>query len=86
MKMQISPVFRKDGAKSIYVLFEDGDKKAEILLPEPGKSAKAVSTKGFDEEEITKLLEYVENDRDNITNIAGKVTPLKAFMGREQGV
>jgi hypothetical protein len=86
IKMNVSPVFRKDGEKSIYVLFEDGTKKAEILLPEPGREIKALMNNGFTEEEIKGLLSYVENDRDTITEIAGKVTPLKAFLGREQGV
>ncbi|MCR4618331.1 MAG: hypothetical protein K5669_09150 [Lachnospiraceae bacterium] len=86
ISMNVSPIFRKDGEKSIYVLFEDGDKKAEILLPEPGRDIKVLMNKGFSDEEAKGLVNYVENDRDNITAIAGKVTPLKAFMGSDQGV
>ncbi len=55
-------------------------------MPEPGREIKALMNNGFTEEEIKGLLSYVENDRDTITEIAGKVTPLKAFLGREQGV
>ncbi len=86
IKMNVSPVFRKDAEKNIYVLFEDADKKAEILLPEPGREIRCLKNSGFTDDEIKRLLEYVEGDRDNITAIAGKVTPLKAFLGREQGV
>jgi hypothetical protein len=45
-----------------------------------------MSNTGFSDDEIKELMEYVANDRDNITAIAGKVTPLKAFLGQEQGV
>lgn len=85
IKMSVSPVFRKDGAKSIYVLFSDGNKSAELLLPDVGEDVKPIKNSGFSEKEIGDLIEYVENSRDEITAIAGKVTPLKAFLGQEQG-
>ncbi|MBR1860852.1 MAG: hypothetical protein IJ796_03180 [Lachnospiraceae bacterium] len=85
VNMSVSPIYRKDGAKKIYLVFTDGDKMAEILLPDPGSTVKVLKNKGFSEEEISKLVAYVENDRDNITAIAGRVTPLKAFLGQEQG-
>ena len=85
INISVSPIFRKDGAKSIYLIFTDGEKSAEILLPDPGSEVKALSNKGFSEDEIKSLIEYVKNDRDNITGVAGKVTPLKAFLGQEQG-
>ncbi len=85
IKMSVSPVFRKDGAKSIYLLFADGDKSAELLLADAGAEVKTVRNSGFSEEEIGSLTEYVENSRDEIIAIAGKVTPLKAFLGQEQG-
>ena len=86
IRMNVSPVFRKENEKSIYVLFEDLPKKAEILLPEPGRDIRCMSNTGFSDDEIKELMEYVAKDRDNITAIAGKVTPLKAFLGQEQGV
>lgn len=85
IKMSVSPVFRKDGAKSIYVLLSDGNKSAELLLPDVGEDVKPIKNSGFSEKEIGDLIEYVENSRDEITAIAGKVTPLKAFLGQEQG-
>ena len=85
IKMSVSPVFRKDGAKSIYVLFSDGDKNAELMLPDTGESVKVMKNSGFSDDEINNLIDYVENSRDDITAIAAKVTPLKAFLGREQG-
>lgn len=85
IKMSVSPVFRKDGAKSIYLLFTDGDKSAELLLADAGAEVKTVRNSGFSEEEIGSLTEYVENSRDEIIAIAGRVTPLKAFLGQEQG-
>ena len=85
IKMSVSPVFRKDGAKSIYLLFSDGDKNAELMLPDAGDNVKIMKYSGFSDDEIKDLIDYVENSRDDITAIAGKVTPLKAFLGREQG-
>ena len=85
INMSVSPIFRKDGAKNIYLVFTDGGKTAEILLPDPGSEVKALSNNGFSEDEIKDLIKYVSDDRDNITAIAGKVTPLKAFLGQEQG-
>lgn len=85
IKMSVSPVFRKDGAKSIYLLFSDGDKSAELLLADAGEEVKIVKNSGFSKEEIGSLTDYVQNSRGEITAIAGKVTPLKAFLGQEQG-
>ncbi len=85
IKMNVSPVFRKGGSKSIYVLFEDGDKKAELCIPDPGEKVRVMRNEGFSETELGELLEYTDSSRDDITGIAGRVTPLKAFLGQEQG-
>ncbi|MCR4755064.1 MAG: hypothetical protein K5868_05965 [Lachnospiraceae bacterium] len=82
IKMNVSSLIRKDGDKAIYVMFTDGDKEAEFIVPE----CRLLNNKGFTDEEIGNLIEYIKNEQDYIYNIAKKVNPIKGFMGRQQGV
>lgn len=82
IRMNVSSLIRKDGDKAIYVMFTDDAKQAEFVLPE----GRLLNNSGFDKDEILRLQEYIRNDRDHIYEIAGKVNPMKAFMGKEQGV
>lgn len=80
--MNISSLIRKDGDKAIYVLFSDRDKEAEFVVPE----GRLLNNKGFSEEEIAKLKNYLDNEQDYIYSVAKKVNPMKGFMGKKQGV
>lgn len=77
VRMSVSSMTRKDDKKGVYVLFTDGDKSAEFVIPE----VKVISNKGFDEEEMNQLRDYVENQQDYIFSLAKTVNPMKAFMG-----
>lgn len=77
--MSVSSLIRKDGEKALYVLFSGKDSSAEFVLPE----GKLLQGKGFSEEEIAKLQEYVQNEKDSIYSMAREVNPMKAFLGKK---
>ncbi|MBO4376637.1 MAG: hypothetical protein IKY04_04665 [Lachnospiraceae bacterium] len=81
IKMSVSSMTRKDDNKAIYVMFEDGAKKAEFVLPE----GKLLNNEGFTDEETAQLKDYVLNSQDEIYSVAKKVNPMKGFMGVPQG-
>ena len=68
---------RTKDSKAVYVLFEDEGKSAEFSLP----GCKVVSNKGFSEEEMASLADYVRNEQDSIFETAKKINPMKAFLG-----
>lgn len=76
IKMSVSSLTRKDGEKKIYVLFTDQDKMAEFSLPEEIN----LYNKGFSEDDIKKLLEYLKNNKEKIYEISKEINPIKAFM------
>ncbi len=75
--MSVSSMTRTKDNKAVYVLFQDGSKSAEISLPE----CKLVDNRGFSEEETAQLLDYVQNEKDAIYDLAKTVNPMKAFLG-----
>ena len=77
IKMSVSSMTRSDDKKGVYVLFSDGDKSAEFVVP----GCKVINNKGFDEEELKQLRDYVDNEQDYIFSLAKTVNPMKAFMG-----
>lgn len=77
VQMSVSSMTRHGDEKAVYVLFTDGDKSAEFSVP----GCKLLNSKGFDEEELHQLKEYVDNEQDYIFGIAKDVNPMKAFMG-----
>ena len=76
--MSVSSMTRTKDSKAVYVLFQDGDKSAEIAIPE----CRLVNNKGFSDEEIAQLTDYVQNEQDSIYELAKKVNPMKAFLGK----
>ena len=78
IRMSVSSMTRTKDRKAVYVLFEDGDKSAEISLP----GCEVISRKGFDDEEIAQLKDYAENEQDKIYEIAKQVDPMKSFFGK----
>ena len=86
IKMSVSSMTRNDVRKGVYVFFSDADKTAEFLVGSEKEikneaGCKLISNKGFDEEEIQQLQNYVKNEKDYIYSLAKTVNPLKAFMG-----
>lgn len=77
IRMSVSSLTRTENKKGIYVLFTDGDKSAEFVVPE----CKMISNKGFNNEELNQLLDYVCNEQDYIFSLAKTVDPMRAFMG-----
>ena len=76
IKMSVSSMTRNGDNKAVYVFFQDGKKSAEFALPE----CRVVKNSGFDEEEIEKLREYVDGERESIFGMARKINPVKALM------
>ncbi len=75
--MSVSTMTRTKDSKAVYVLFEDEGKSAEFSLP----GCRVVSNKGFSEEEMASLADYVRNEQDSIFETAKKIDPMKAFLG-----
>ncbi len=74
--MSVSAMTRGKDSKAVYVFFQDGTRSAELSLPE----CIVVKNDGFDEEEIQKLRDYVDGQRETIYDMAKQVNPVKALM------
>ena len=77
IKMSVSSMTRTKDSKAVYVMFSDNDKIAEFTLP----GLNVISNKGFSDEEINQLKDYMANEQDAIYALAKQVNPMKAFMG-----
>lgn len=77
IRMSVSSMTRTDDKKGVYVLFTDGDKSAEFVVP----GCKVISNKGFSDEDLKNLRDYVENEQDYIFSLAKNINPIKAFLG-----
>ena len=76
VEMSVSGLTQKDGKKTAYVLFRDGKKTAEFVLP----GCRLLKNEGFADEEVKSLRDYVDGEQDLIYAMAGKINPLHAFM------
>lgn len=76
ISMSVSPAVSPKGEKLIYVLFTDGKKSAELTAPQ----GKVITNNGFDEEEIRKLADYVQNEYQTVLSLAKQVNPMRAFL------
>lgn len=76
LKMTVSGVVPKDGRKHIYVVFEDGNKRAEGYVPD----CVITSNQGFDAEDVKILELYMKQNQDQIREIAKMINPIKALM------
>jgi len=76
MKMTVSGIVPKDGRKNIYVVFEDGKRKAEGYVPD------CIITKneGFEVDEVKMLELYMKHNQDQIRELAKVINPIKALM------
>ena len=78
IKMSVSSMTRNKDKKAIYVFFQDGDRTAEFTLP----GCELVKNKGFSDDDIRQLKDYINNEQDTIFAMAKQVNPLKAMMGK----
>lgn len=76
LNMTISGIVPKDGRKHIYVVFEDGKRKAEGYIPD----CVITSSHGFSEDEVKMLELYMKHEQDNIRERAKGINPIKALM------
>lgn len=76
LKMTVSGIVPKDGRKSIYVVFEDGNRKAEGYVPD----CVITENHGFEENEVKMLELYMKQNQDQIREIAKVINPIKALM------
>lgn len=77
LKMSVSTMTRTKDTKAVYVMFEDAHRSAEFALPE----GNLVRNNGFSEEEVERLKEYVEGERDSIFDMAKKINPMRELLG-----
>lgn len=78
LKMDVSPVVEKEGAKVAYVSFSDSKRSAEGIIPD------CVITKnqGFTNDEVKDLEAYMQGNLAMLKRMAANVNILDAFMGR----
>lgn len=76
LKMTVSGIVPKDGRQNIYVVFEDGNRRAEGCVPD----CIITSQKGFEEDEVKMLELYMKQQQDTIRELAKQISPIKALM------
>jgi len=76
LRMTISGIVPKDGRKNIYVVFEDGSRKAEGCVPD----CIIEKNTGFTEDEVSMLEMYMKQNLDMIHEQAKRINPIKALM------
>lgn len=76
LRMTISGIVPKEGRKHIYVVFEDGSRRAEGSVPD----CVIEKNLGFSEEEVSMLELYMKQNLDMIREHAKLINPIKAFM------
>ena len=76
MKMTISGIVPKDGRRNIYVVFEDGNRRAEGCVPD----CVIEKNVGFEPEEVKMLELYLKQNLDMIREHAKYINPIKAMM------
>ena len=76
LKMSVSPVCSKDGKQYAFVSFTDGERSAEGRIPE----CKIISNKGFSDEEVSQMENYMQNELGKLKRMAAGIHVLDAFM------
>ncbi len=79
MNMLVSGLVGTGDNKRICVYFSDKDKYAEGSIPD----CKITKSRGFNQNEIKDIEEYLRDNRDTIIEEAKKVNPLRGFMGKK---
>ena len=78
LNMSVSQIFYKDGRKYAFVSFTDGIRTAEGKIPD----CKIIASKGFCDEEVGQLEEYMGRELGNLKRMAASVRAMDAFMKR----
>lgn len=76
MNMSVSPICEKDGKKYAFVSFTDGERLAEGKIPD----CKILTNKGFSEEEVNKLEEYMKRELTRLKQMAAGIRLVDAIM------
>lgn len=76
LNMYVSGILHRGEERCVCVLFEEENKSAEIRMP----GEEILSNKGYSEDEINELIEYLRENMDDIKKTAGSVNPMNAFM------
>ena len=76
MNMQVSGVCSRGDEKVAYVLFEEETRSAEGVIPE----CKIVRNKGFSDEEVSRLEEYMKENLGMLKRHAVGINPITALM------
>ncbi len=75
MNMSVSQIIKKDGKEKIYILFEDGICSAEGIYPD----CRIIRNSNFTEKEVSMLSKYMEENSNQIKELAKTVSVWKAF-------
>lgn len=76
MKLTYSGVFRSDGRVCSSVCFERGENVAEGIIPE----GKITKNKGFSEEEVLQLENYLRDNSKQLMEEAHKISTLEHLL------
>lgn len=76
MNMIVSGVATKEGRQIAYVQFDDGERLAEGIIPD----CKIMKQKGFTEEQIAHLEDYMKTNLTALKKEAAKINPFSAIM------
>ena len=76
VNMSVSPVCVKDGEKYAFVTFSDGERQAEGKIP----ACTIISNKGFSNEEVEQLEDYMRRELTQLKKMAAGIHLLDAFM------
>lgn len=76
MNMLVSGISSKEGKKVAYIMFEDGARQAEAIIPE----CKVTSNKGFTKDEIEQLETYMYENLAMLKRQASGVDPIKSML------
>ena len=76
LKMSVSPICTKGDERYAFVNFTDNSRLAEGKIPD----CKIISNKGFSEEEVRQLEEYMQNELPKLKQMAAGINVLGALM------
>lgn len=76
LKMSVSPICVKDGAKYAFVSFTDDIRTAEGKIPD----CMITSNDGFDEDEIKQLEEYMKQELPKLKKMAAGINVMETFL------
>lgn len=76
MNILVSGVSTKDGKRIAYLLFEDGERSAEAVIPE----CVIMKNNGFSDQELDDMITYMQDNLGVLKKQAAMVNPFRAMM------